>query len=71
MRLLRMSDLEVMAAVRREVLKLSLALREGERGRRSNRSVEDVLRLALLGSEAFRLMFEVVELGESRILRLK
>jgi len=28
-RLLRMSDLEVMAAVRREVLKLSLALREG------------------------------------------
>jgi len=70
-RLLRMSDLEVMAAVRREVLKLSLALREGERGRRSNRSVEDVLRLALLGILGFNLMFEVVELGESRILRLK
>ena len=71
MRLLRMSDLEVMTAVRREVLKLSLVLREGGRGRRSNRSVEDVLRLALLGILGFNLMFEVVELGESRILRLK
>jgi len=70
-RLLKVSDLESLASVRREVLKLSLSLRATERSRKSRRSLEDVLRLALLGSEAFKLMFEVVELGELRILRLR
>ncbi len=70
-RLLKVSDLEAMTAGRREVLKLSLTLRTNERGRKSRRTANDVLRLALLGIEAFNLMFEVVELGELRILRLR
>ena len=57
--------------MRREVLKLSLSMRELEGTRKSRRSIEDVLRLALLGIEAFNLMFEVVELGESRTLKLR
>ena len=70
-RLIRFSDLEELTSVRREVLKLSLSMRELGGARRSRRSMEDVLRLALLGIEAFNLMFEVVELGELRILRLR
>ena len=70
-RLIRFSDLEELTSMRREVLKLSLSMRELEGTRKSRRSIEDVLRLALLGIEAFNLMFEVVELGESRTLKLR
>jgi len=70
-RLLKVNDLEALSVSRREVLKLSLTLRANERGRKSRRTVNDVLRLALLGIEAFNLMFEVIELGELRILRLR
>ncbi len=70
-RLIRFSDLEELTSMRREVLKLSLSMRELEGARKSRRSIEDVLHLALLGIEAFNLMFEVVELGESRTLKLR
>ncbi len=64
-----MKDVRKLSSARREILKLALILRGSKR--RTRRSREDALSLALLSGYAFNNMFEVVESGKLRVLRLR
>ncbi len=70
MRVLSWEDIERMRRLRRDLIRRELA-RASRPRRRRPRPKEEVLKLAVLSAEAFKVWFEVVECGKRRVLRMR
>jgi hypothetical protein len=55
----------------RDAYKLVYLIRQRDRYRMSSRDLRDVLRLAVLARELVSTYIDVIEWGESRVLRLR